>query len=316
MRVVVSEAVPAEAFPSDDADVAGFVRDLGLPGLIDVHVHLLPERLQKAVWAFFDRLEDPPWPITYRDDEARRLATLREVGVIAHTALAYGHKPGVAAWCNQHTLAAAERHAQVLPTFTFHPEDGVDEYVDEAIARGGRVAKVHLQVGRFHTTDPRLAGVWRRLEAEAIPVVIHASAVYGVAGGEEYCGPDVLRALLDRHPDLRLIVAHLGMPDFSDFLALAEATPTLRMDTSMVLTDPPYGDEVPDALLPRLAAIADRLLFGSDFPAIPHHYAAQVRGLRRLGLDAPGLRDLLHDNAARLLGLPLATEHEETHHGG
>jgi uncharacterized protein len=302
----VPEPVPPEAFPADDAEVAAFARSLGLPGIVDVHVHLLPERLQKAVWAFFDRLEDPPWPITYRDDEDQRLATLRDLGVIAHTALAYGHRPGVAEWCNQHTLAAAERHAQVLPTFTFHPEEGVDAYVEEALARGGRVAKVHLQVGRFHTTDPRLTDVWRRLEQESIPVVIHASAVYGVAGGEEYCGPDVLRALLERHPDLRLIVAHLGMPDFPDFLALAEEVPSLRMDTSMVLTDPPYGDEVPAELLPRLTAIADRLLFGSDFPAIPHRYAAQVRGLAALRLDAAGLRDLLHDNAARLLGLTTA----------
>jgi uncharacterized protein len=194
----------------------------------------------------------------------------------------------------------------VLPTFTFHPEEGVDAYVEDALARGGRIAKVHLQVGRFHTTDPLLTGVWRRLEQEAIPIVIHASAVYGVAGGEEYCGPDSLRALLERHPDLRLIVAHLGMPDFAGFLALAEQVPSLRMDTSMVLTEPPYGDEVPTELLPRLSAIADRLLFGSDFPAIPHRYVAQVRGLAALRLDEAGLRDLLHDNAARLLGLPTA----------
>jgi uncharacterized protein len=302
----VSDSVPAEAFPSTDDEVAAFARSLGLPGLVDVHVHLLPDRLQKAVWAFFDRLEDPPWPITYRHDEDRRLATLKDLGVVAHTALAYGHRPGVAEWCNEHTLAAAERHRQVLPTFTFHPEDGVDEYVDAAIARGGRVAKVHLQVGRFHTTDPRLTEVWRRLESEAIPAVIHASAVYGVDGGEEYCGPDALRALLERHPDLRLVVAHLGMPDFEDFLVLAEEEPDLSMDTSMVLTDPPYGDEVPRPLLPRLAAISDRLLFGSDFPAIPHRYAAQVKGLAALELDAARLRGLLHDNAARLLGLPPA----------
>src|SRR5690606_23216722 len=87
--------LPAEAFPSRAADVAPFVRSLGLPGLIDVHVHLLPHRRQEAVWRFFDRLEDPPWPVTYRADEATRLATLRDLGVIHHTALAYGHKPGV-----------------------------------------------------------------------------------------------------------------------------------------------------------------------------------------------------------------------------
>jgi uncharacterized protein len=286
--------------------VAAFVRALGLPGIVDVHVHLLPHRLQEAVWGYFDRLEDPPWPVTYRDDERTRLATLADLGVIAHTALAYAHKPGVAAWCNAHTLAVAEAHPQVLPTFTFHPEDGVDGYVDEALVRGGRVAKVHLQVGRFHATDPRLTAVWSRLEAERIPAVVHASAVYGVDGGDEYCGPDALRALLDRHPDLLLVVAHLGMPDHDGFLQLAEEVPTLRLDPSMALTEPSFGEPYPGELLPRLAALQDRLLFGSDFPTIPHHYAAQVRGLARLGLDEEGLRGVLHDHAAELLGLPPA----------
>jgi uncharacterized protein len=297
----MGDAVPREAFPTRDDEVAGFVRDLGLPGIVDVHVHLLPERLQQAVWAYFDRLDDPPWPVTYRDDEATRLATLRALGVVAHTALAYGHRPGVAAWCNDHTLAVAAEHRQVVPTFTFHAEDGVEAYVDDALARGGRVAKVHLQVGRFATTDPRLAPVWARLEAERIPVVVHASAVYGVDGGDEFCGPQALVPLLDRHPELVLVVAHLGRPDDAGFLDLAEAAPSLRLDPSMALTDPPYGEPYPPELLPRLAALHERLLFGSDFPSIPHDYAAQVRGLAALELDAAALRGVLHDNAAALL---------------
>jgi uncharacterized protein len=297
-------AVTADAYPTSDAEVADFARSLGLPGLFDVHVHLLPHRLQEAVWRYFDGLDDPPWPVTYREDEATRLATLAELGVVRHTALAYGHRPGVAAWCNEHTLAAADEHDAIVPTFTFHAEDEAATYVADAIARGGRIAKVHLQVGRFHTTDPSLDEVWPQLAAAGIPALIHASAVYGVPGGAEYCGPDAIRALLDRHPDLPVIIAHLGAPDLAGFLELAEAAPTVRFDTAMVLTDPPYFEDGAAALLPRLHALRDRLLFGSDFPTIPHAYAAQVRGLAQLELDAAELRDLLHDNAARLLGEP------------
>jgi len=297
----VTAAQPRD-WPTSDIEVAPFIRSLGLPGIIDIHVHALPPRLQAAVWAYFDRLEDPPWPITYRDDEPTRLATLTDLGVIAHTALAYGHKPGVAAWCNDHTLALADAHPQVIPTFTFHAEDGADAYVAEAIARGGRIAKVHLQVGRFHATDPRLDEVWPQLAAAGIPAVVHASAVYGVDGGSDYCGPDAIRALLERHPGVTVIVAHLGMPDAAGFLSLAESEPSLRLDVTMTLTDPPYGMEFPASLLPRLAAIHDRVLFGSDFPSIPHEYHAQVRGLAALELDDAGLRRVLHGNAAALLG--------------
>ncbi len=295
--------VPAGAYPRTDADCQPFAWSLGLPGYLDIHVHLLPPSLQRAVWDYFDQLDDPPWPVTYRADEATRLATLRALGVVAHTALAYPHRPGVAAWCNAHTLDVAAHRPAVIPTFTFYPEDGIDEVVAAAIARGGRVAKVHLQVGRFHATDPRLDGVWSQLAAAGVPAVVHASAVYGVDGGDEYCGPDALRALLDRHPGVLLVVAHLGMPDVRGFVALAEAAPTVRLDTSMTLTDPPYGPEVPPDVLERLRALSDRVLFGSDFPTIPHTYAAQVRGLAALQLDPSGLRGVLHDNAARLLGM-------------
>ena len=300
--------VPAEAFPATDADCAGFAAALGLPGYLDVHVHFLPERLQQAVWAFFDRLDDPPWPITYRDDEPTRLATLRELGVVAHPALAYGHRPGVAEWCNNHTLALAEAHEQVLPTFTFFPEDGVERYVAAAIRRGGRIAKVHLQVGRFHPDDPALDRVWPQLVEAQVAVVIHASAVYGVQGGADYCGPAGITRLLDRFPGLTLLVAHLGAPDpDAAFVTLAETYPGLYLDTAMVLTDPPYleslDSEPPDRNA-RLAALArdGKLLFGSDFPTIPHPYAAQVRGLAQLRLDAAGLSSLLHDSAQSLLG--------------
>lgn len=289
-------------WPRTDDEVAAFVHGLRLDGIIDIHVHALPHRLQEAVWAYFDRLDAPPWPITYRDDETTRLATLRELGVLAHTALAYGHKPGVAAWCNEHTLSLSDEYPQVIPTFTFFPELDAASYVEDAIERGGRVAKVHLQVGRFHATDPALDEVWPQLAAARIPAVIHASAVYGVDGGHEYCGPDAIRALLERHPGLLIVVAHLGMPDAAGFLALAESTPELYLDTTMMLTDPPYGRVYPTELLPRLAALHDRVLFGSDFPSIPHRYVAQVRGLARLELDDAGLRGILHDNAAGLLG--------------
>ena len=39
--------------PVDDADVPRYWGELGLPGLVDVHVHFLPERVQAKVWQFF-----------------------------------------------------------------------------------------------------------------------------------------------------------------------------------------------------------------------------------------------------------------------
>jgi uncharacterized protein len=74
------------------------------------------------------------------------------------------------------------------------------------------------------------------------------------------------------------------------------------MDTAMMPTDPVYADErYPAELRGRLRAIADQLVFGSDFPTIPVPYAAAVRGLAMLELDDAGLRAILHDRAAGLI---------------
>ncbi len=59
----------------------------------------------------------------------------------------------------------------------------------------------------------------------------------------------------------------------------------------------------PPELVPRLAALGDRILLGSDFPNIPYAYIHQLAALARLGLGTPWLRAVCHDNAARLLGL-------------
>lgn len=295
----------ADAFPRADAEVPSFLDDLGLDGIVDLHVHAMPERLQHAVWRYFDRLEDPPWPIHYRDDAEARLALLQEFGVVAHTALAYAHRPGMLDWLNGHTLDLAAAHPQVVPTFTIFPQDDVAQVTADAIARGGAVVKVHTQVGRFHTTDPRLDEAWTQVADAHLPVMLHATAVYGVDGGDEWCGVDTIRALLDRHPGLTLIVAHIGMPEYTAAIRLAEEVADVHLDLSMTLHDTwqgqgPWLDLDEDALA-RLADLAPQVTFGSDFPSIPHDYATQVRALARLGLGDDALSDVLSGNARRLL---------------
>jgi uncharacterized protein len=304
-RLTEGEVVPASAYPDTDDDVAPFVRATGAPGILDVHVHAMPERLQQAVWRYFDGLQDPPWPVTYRGDLDERARVLAGLGVRAHTALAYAHRPGMLDWLNGFTLGLADERPEVVPTFTLYPEDGVTDAVASALERGGAVCKVHAQLSRYHLTDPRLDDAWRLLAEARTVVVAHVSAVYGVDGGAEFCGGHALAAFRRRHPDVTVVVAHLGLPDpdgsMLDLLAHDEG---VHADVSMALTDPPYGAAggVPDEVVTALRGpVADRLLFGSDFPTIPHAYAAQVRGLASLRLDPAGLRAVLHDRAAALL---------------
>jgi predicted TIM-barrel fold metal-dependent hydrolase len=287
--------------PAGDGEVAAFAQDLGIPGLFDIHVHFMPDRMQQAVWRHFDGLP-VPWGIRYRTDDATRVRTLRTLGVRRYTALAYAHKPGMAAWLNEFTLSFAEQNPAAVASFTFFPEAAATADVDAALARGGRVAKVHLQVSKFDPLDPLLATVWERLQSSATPVVIHAGAVPDGSGGEQWCGMDPVRRLLRHHPGLVLVLAHLGAPDYEDAVRLAGDFPQLLMDTAMTLVDE-GGFEYPRVLMNWLEASPRRVLFGSDFPTFPHDYAAQVRGLAIRGFGDDWLRRVLWQNAAGILGL-------------
>ncbi len=290
--------------PVDDADVPRYVADLGLPGLADVHVHFMPERVQAAVWAYFEQAEThygAPWPITYRGPVEERLRRLEQLGVRAFSALNYPHKPGMAAGLNDWSAAFAREHPQVLHSATFFPEPEAAHYVPEALAAGARVFKVHVQVGSFDPRHEHLDPVWARLEESGTPVVIHCGS--GPLAGE-HTGPEPMAGLLQRHPGLQLVIAHLGMPEYAEFLTLAETYDGVRLDTTMFATD--FTERLMPfdrALLPRLAALGDKVLLGSDFPTIPYPYAHQLAALHRLGLGEDWLRAVLWRNAAALFGL-------------
>lgn len=285
-----------------DREIPAFLETLGIPGIVDAHVHFLPDRLQEAVWRWFDGLS-PAWPVTYRSPAPERLATLARLGVRHHTALAYAHRPGMLRYLNDYTLGLAASEGPVIPSFTVFPEPGVGAETERCLQAGGRCVKVHLQVGGFDAADPLLDEAWGLLQEAGVPVVIHAGAVADGSGNEQWCGPEPLCRLLARYPGLRLVIAHLGAPDFGAFLALAQEHPGVWLDTAMVFTVPPYLGAFPPGLVPPLADLRERIVFGSDFPTIPHALASQLTGIAALGLGDDWLRDVLWGNGIRLFGL-------------
>ncbi len=295
--------LPAEVARADAA-VPAFWRDLGLPGLVDVHVHFLPPRVLAAVWAFFDeasRHYGVDWSITYRVGDDQRVALLGELGVRAFPALAYPHKPGMAEFLNGWTLDLAVRTPGCVPSATFFPEPDAGSYVSSALAAGARMFKAHLQVGGYDPTDPLLIPVWGALADAGAPVVVHCGS--GPRPGT-HTGPDPIAALLRAHPRLRLVVAHAGMPEYLEFAGLAARHPEVHLDTTMVGT--PFTEALmpmPAELPARLADLGERVVLGSDFPNIPYPYATQLDALARLDLGDDWLRGVLWHNGVRLLGL-------------
>ncbi|MGY3566902.1 amidohydrolase family protein [Sinomonas sp. RB5] len=292
------------AGPASDAEIPAYLERLGIPALADIHVHFLPSAMLEKVWAYFDAAEDRygwPWPIAYRVSEEERLRLARSFGLAAIPALTYPHKPGMAAWLNAWCAEFARRVPDAVHCGTMYPEPDAADYVGHALASGARLFKVHLQVGGFGPDDPLLEPAWALLEDAAVPVVMHAGSK-PLPG--QFTGPQRVRALLDLHPRLTLVIAHLGMPEYWEFPDLAAAYPNVHLDTTMSATD--FTERfapLPDGFPGRLAELADRVVLGSDFPNIPYPYAHQLAALARLGLGDEWMRKVLWHNGARLLSL-------------
>jgi hypothetical protein len=288
-----------------DDDVPAFWRNLGLPGLADVHTHFLPDRMQRRVWAHFDEagpLTGRPWPISYREPAAARVEILRALGVRMFTTHAYAHRPGMAASLNDWTLGFASATPECLPGATFFPEPGAADYVTGALDRGAQIFKLHLQVGGFDPRAAELDAVWGLLAETGTPIVVHAGSG-PVPGG--FTGPGPIGGVLARHPRLAILIAHLGAPEYEGFLDLAARHERVGLDTTMALTDFSGLRAFPPARRPQLRdlGLAGKILLGSDFPNIPYPYAHQLEALERADLGDDWLRAVCWQNAATLFDL-------------
>ena len=160
--------------------------------------------------------------------------------------------------------------------------------------------KAHIQVGDYDPADPLLDPVWGTLAEAGITVIVQCGS--GPVA-TRHTGSAPMARVLARHPALRLVVAHFGMPEYVEFLDLAERYDGVLFDTTMAFTDFFGQIELPDRERKRIAKLEDRILFGSDFPNIPYSYTRALEALSRLGFGDGWLRAVCHGNAARIFGM-------------
>ena len=288
--------------PESDAQIRAYLNGLGLDGMIDLHVHFMPDRVQQKVWGFFDRLPEigePAWPVNYRYSDEQRVQILRDIGVTAFSTLNYAHRPGMAAWLNDYSKTFAAQHDDAIHSATFFPEPGVEDLVGQVLEDGAQVFKIHIQVGAFSAMDPMLASAWQLIAAAGVPVVIHCGN--GPHEGE-FTGPGPIFELAEKYPDLVLVIAHAGLPEYEQFAELARRAPNVYLDTTMVGTR--YTEQVapmPEGYVETLAQLGEKVVLGTDFPTIPHSYSHQLEVLHNWGLGDAWMRNVLWNTPHKLL---------------
>lgn len=203
--------------------------------------------------------------------------------------------------------AVGAAHPELLPFVTVNPAvldaaESAAHVATMADERGARGLKLHPIALRAFPGEAALAPTFSVCEARRLPVVAH-------------CGPDrhgagwaragAFAPLLERHPGLPLVLAHLGGAAWREVAELAAAFATVRFDLSEIVSWSGHarGAPTPTELSALIREIgAERVLMGSDYPWYePGAVVAAVEALPGLGPEERAA--ILGGNAAELLGL-------------
>jgi predicted TIM-barrel fold metal-dependent hydrolase len=187
----------------------------------------------------------------------------------------------------------------VNPRFTKDPAGETRRVLDLGI----RALKIHPPHQLFDVNDYRTGGpgagigeVFRVAEERGVPVMIHTGTSVFPGARNAYADPMPADDVGVDFPKLRVILAHAGRPLHGETaLFLVRRHPNFFVDLSGIPPKRLFH------YVPRLAEIAERCLWGSDWPS-PGVTDVRKNVEEFLALDLPDAarRAILWDNAARL----------------
>jgi predicted TIM-barrel fold metal-dependent hydrolase len=185
-----------------------------------------------------------------------------------------------------------------------HKGDAAVAEVANIAALGLRGVKFHPSLQAFAPDDPAYWPVFAACERHGLLALFH-TGTSGIGAGQpggqgirlDYARPILLDPVAAAHPGLTVVAAHFGWPWHMELVAMALHKTNVYIDISGW-----SPKRIPAELVRELRGrLSGQFLWGSDFPFLtPERCLAE---LEALDLPEPVLAAVLHQNAARILGL-------------
>ena len=150
-------------------------------------------------------------------------------------------------------------------------EKRIDAVIGKLKLRGIKIHPAHQTVfpNDYMNGNESLLYLYSRCESEGIPVMFHTGTSIFVGARNRFADPIYVDDVAVDFPNLKIILAHGGRPLWMPTcIFLVRRFPNVYMDISSI---PP--SKVLE-YFPRIEEIADKVLFGTDWPA------PMVRGMR------------------------------------
>jgi len=158
----------------------------------------------------------------------------------------------------------------------------------------------------FFPDDEKYSEYWKLIDDLGLVVVTHAGMALPPLD-EKYCHPVNLIKVAEEHPDMKMIIAHLGGKFHNELFEVMDRCDNVYTDCSALQG---WLPSEPDVVISRLRETAGRypkrVIFGTDFPLYDTHYSTMqfIRLITDSDWGTQTMKDdLLGNNMARVLGI-------------
>jgi predicted TIM-barrel fold metal-dependent hydrolase len=170
----------------------------------------------------------------------------------------------------------------------------LDRLVTEEGFRGLKLYPVY----QYHyPNEALLYPLYARAQELRIPVLVHTGSSVFRGARIKYGDPLLLDDVAIDFPDLTLLLAHSGRPFWYE-----QAFWMARRHANVYLEVSGLPAQNLLTYFPRLEELADKVVYGSDWPGNPY-LRRNIEAIRRLPLRDETKAKILGGTAARLLGL-------------
>jgi len=259
-------------------------------GMWNPWVHEYMKRVNPIVYKNFEKSMAPKNFLEYMSEEGMDFAIV--LAEIAPLTTGVVTNEFVAEFC--HETERLIPFASLNPVTDPNPEKTLVRLVQGLGMKGLKLLPPYQY---FYPNDAKLYPLYSKAQELGIPVNFHTGSSVFKNARLKYADPTYLDDVAVDFPDLRIVQAHGGRGFWYGIaFFLAKKHKNVYIDISGL---PPQN------LLkyfPDLEEIADKVVFGSDWPGVPS-IKRNIEALWRLTLKDETKRKILGENARKILGL-------------
>jgi len=216
-------------------------------------------------------------PLEYNDKSYGKdgvLATMDEAGIDATILFVGGVMPDPRE-ANAHLMAVSKGEPRILPGCLVNPTMGplAADDLKRCVDQGARTVKLMAAGHRYRIDSPCVDPIMELAKELGIPATIHSGSE--LSG----CSPTYIGNLAQRHPDVTIIMDHMGYREWVGLaVEAAVANPNIYLGTTLIAAAEPITIK---NVVRGGKVSADRVVFGSNGPAgVAVH---GVNGIRAVG---------------------------------